>query len=253
MKARTGIDCATVDEIAAAYGLDAVDAREATDLEQHLDGCPQPHHDARELIAAATLVAEAIDPVAPSPGLRDRLMATIAETPQEEPAAAIAPAQRAAPGVEMATPRRSWWQFGPLTSAVAAVSLAAVVGLGAWGVSLSGRLAEREAALRAVASADAAYIGHGEAGRGWVIQSGEQAIFMADGLAELAAGQLYELWFIDDEGNAVAAGTLTDTDGVALVTLERAIDDATTFAVTVETERVESPTGDPVLEASLGA
>ncbi|MGH2385608.1 MAG: anti-sigma factor, partial [Candidatus Limnocylindria bacterium] len=108
-------------------------------------------------------------------------------------------------------------------------------------------------ALRAVASADAAYVAEGEAGRGWVIETGDQALFMADGLADLAAGQLYELWLIDGEGNAVAAGVLTDTDGVALVPLERDLDDATTFAVTVETERVEQSVNDPVMVAALGA
>jgi hypothetical protein len=36
-----------------------------------------------------------------------------------------------------------------------------------------------------------------------------------------------------------------------MATLERDLGSATTFAVTVEAERVESPTSDPVLVASL--
>ncbi|MFN2418947.1 MAG: anti-sigma factor domain-containing protein [Candidatus Limnocylindria bacterium] len=253
MSARIDIDCATVDELAAAHGLGAVEDSEANAIEQHLDGCPQPHAEARELIAAASLVPAALEPVAPSAALRGRLMATVAATPQDHRAPVRAPTPRAVIAEPMAAPRRSWWQFGPLPSALAAVGLAAAVGLGAWGVSLNGQLAERDAALRVVASADAAYVAEGEAGRGWVIESGDQAMFMADGLADLAAGQLYEFWLIDGDGNAVAAGTLTDTDGVALVTLERALDDATTFAVTVETERVEQPTNDPVMVGALGA
>ncbi|MGH2381183.1 MAG: anti-sigma factor domain-containing protein [Candidatus Limnocylindria bacterium] len=253
MNARFDLDCATVDDLAAAYGLGSVDAHEADAVEQHLEGCPQPHDEARELISAASLVPVALEPVAPSPELRSRLMATVASTPQEHGVGAVAPAPRAIvppPSTEL---RRRWWQLGSLPSAVAAAGLAAAVGLGAWGVSLSGQLAERDAALRAVASADAAYVAEGEAGRGWVIETGDQALFMADGLADLAAGQLYELWLIDGEGNAVAAGVLTDTDGVALVPLERDLDDATTFAVTVETERVEQSVNDPVMVAALGA
>nr|MBA2634004.1 anti-sigma factor [Chloroflexota bacterium] len=123
----------------------------------------------------------------------------------------------------------------------------------AWGVSLNAQLAERDEALRAVAAADAAYVAQGEIGSGWVIQSGDEAMFMADGLAELAAGQLYEFWLIDADGNAVAAGTLADTDGVTVVPLERPLDDAVTFAVTVETERVEQSQNAPVMVAAIGA
>jgi anti-sigma-K factor RskA len=253
MNARFDLDCATVDDLAAAYGLASVDPQDADGIEQHLDGCPQPHDQARELIAAASLVPMTVDPVGPSRGLRDRLMATVAVTPQEHRVSAVAPAPREIVAPLPTEPRRPWWQLGSLPAAVAAVGLAAAVGLGAWGVSLSGQLAERDAALRAVASADATYLAEGQAGRGWVIETGDQAMFMADGLADLAAGQLYELWLIDGEGNAVAAGVLTDTDGVTLVPLERDLDDATTFAVTVETERVEQPTNDPVMVAALGA
>ncbi len=253
MTTQFDIDCRTLDEIAAAYGLGAVDAHEADAIERHLDGCAHPHADARELIAAASVVPMTLERAIPSNGLRGRLMATIAETPQEHRVAALAPAPRAAVIEPMTVPRRPWWQLGSMPSAVAAVGLAAAVGLGAWGISLNGELAERDAALRAVASADAAYVAQGDAGRGWVIETGDRAIFIADGLAELATDQLYELWLMDADDNAVAVGTLTDTDGVALVTLERDLDDAATFVVTVETERVEQPTTAPVLVAALGA
>ena len=135
----------------------------------------------------------------------------------------------------------------PAPSALAAVALAAAVGLGAWGITLNSQLAERDAALRAVASADAIYAASGTAGSGWVIESGEAAMFMAEDLADLPPDRLYEFWLIDADGNAVAAGTLTETDGVALVTLERDLEDATTFAVTVETERVDQSVNEPVM------
>lgn len=253
MSSQFTIDCATMDEVAAAFGLGAIDGTDAIAVEEHLDGCAQPHEEARDLIAAASIVPFALEPVAPSPGLRGRLMASLAETPQDHRPAAVAEPPRMARVAEVTAPRRPWWQLGQLPSAMAAVGLAAVVGLGAWGASLNGQLAERDAALRAVASADAAFAAEGVAGRGWVIQTGDQALFMADELADLAAGQLYELWLIDVDGNAVAAGTLTDTSGVALVTLEQTLDDAITFAVTVETERVEQSVNDPVMVAALDA
>ena len=252
MNDRAALDCATVDELAAAYALDAVDPDEAHAIDAHLAGCARPHGEARALLAAGDLVPVALEPVAPSSALRDRLMATVAATPQEHRPMVARPTSAGAPSAPAAS-RRAWWQLGPLPAGIAAVSVALAVGLGAWGLSLNAQLADRDAALRVVATADAAYAAHGEAGRGWVIESGDQAMFMADGLADLGAGQLYELWLIDAGGSAVAVGTLTDTDGVALVTLERPLTDATTFAVTVEAERVDAPTSDPVLVAALDA
>jgi len=247
MTNRTDLDCAAVDELAAAYALGAVEPGEDRALSAHLASCSRPHDAVRAAVEGASLLPWSVVPIAPSGGLRDRLMATVAATPQEH-----RPPPRVA--VERTPDRaRAWWRMSALPSAIAAVALAAAVGLGAWGVSLNAQLAERDEALRAVAAADAAYVAQGEIGSGWVIQSGDEAMFMADGLAELAAGQLYEFWLIDADGNAVAAGTLADTDGVTLVPLERPLDDAVTFAVTVETERVEQSQNAPVMVAAIGA
>lgn len=255
MTFRPELDCLTADELAAAYGLGALSDDESRLVEQHLAGCAESHEEAHALIATASLVPAALEPVAPSPALRERLMASVAVTPQDHwpmPAERpMAPARRPSEFTAATAPRRSWWQWSPVPSALAAVGLAAAVGLGAWNVSLNAQLAERDEALRAVASADVAFRADGESGRGWVIQTGETAYFMADELAQLATGELYELWLIDGDGTPVAAGTTTDTDGVALVELERPLTGAATFAVTVETERVEQPSSAPVIVAPL--
>lgn len=250
MTERVILDCAAVDELAGSYALGALDPAEDRALSAHLATCEEPHVEARSLIDVVPVLHNALERVAPSPRLRERLMATIADTPQEH-GPTVASARQSVRPVE--TPRRAWWRLSPLPSALAAVALAAAVGLGAWGVTLSGQLADREAALRAVASADAIYAASGTAGSGWVIESGERAMFMAEDLADLPSDRLYEFWLIDADGTAVAAGTLTETDGVALVTLERSLEGATTFAVTVETERVDQSNNDPVMVAAIGA
>ena len=252
MNDRLDLDCSSTDELAAAYALGALDSADDRAMSAHLATCDQPHAESRDLVGSAALLPASLEPMSPSVGLRDRLMATVAATPQEHrPSATATPVrQRVAMPTE---PRRAWWQFGPLPAAVAAVSLAAAVGLGAWGVSVNAQLAERDAALRAVASADSIHAASGEVGSGWVIESGDQAMFMAEDLADLPDDQLYELWLIDADGNAVAAGILTETDGVTLVTLERGLQDAAVFAVTVETERVEQSANDPVMVAALDA
>jgi anti-sigma-K factor RskA len=241
--------CDRVDELAAAYALGAVDADQERDIAAHLASCAQPHADAREQIDVAAGLPRSLDPVEPSPALRGRLMATIAATPQDH--RATSPVSVTPQPIPVEAERRPWWRAAPLATALAAVALAAAVGLGAWGVSLNQQLAERDAALRAVASADTAYAVSGSAGSGWVIESDGQAIFLAESLAELPADQIYELWLIGPDEAPVAVGTVPQGDDVAVVTLERPLDDATTFAVTVESERVDAPTSDPVLIASL--
>ena len=242
------LSCEQVDELAGAYALGAVDPDEDRSISEHLATCDEPHVEARDLIGADAALAATAGDVAPSPGLRDRLMTTVAETPQEHRPQAVAAVTPPAAGVE---PSRPWWRMQPVALGIAAVVLLLVIGLGAWGLSLNAQLAEREDALRAVANADAAFAVTGSAGSGWVIESGGDAHFVADGLAEPPAGQIYELWLLDAEGNPTAVGTVADPDDLVVVPLEQGLDNATTFAVTVEQERVEAPTSAPVLVASL--
>jgi anti-sigma-K factor RskA len=245
---RATMACATVDELAPAYGVGAVDPEEEREVSLHLATCAEPHVEARELIGAASLLPAALEPAAPSAALRERLMATIERTPQEHRAPVAPRAYVAAP-----EPRRPWWSFGPLPAAVTAVALAAAIGLGAWGASANAELAEREELLRAVASADVAYRVSGEAGDGWVLQTGDQAMFMADDLATLPADRHYALWLIHEDGTTVRTGAVTDTEGVSVASLEDVLSGAATFAVTVEEHVADTPSGEPVLTAQLGA
>jgi anti-sigma-K factor RskA len=239
------LSCADVDEFAAAYALGSVEPDEERAISEHLETCDAPHAEAREMMSTASVLAAAVEPVTPASALRARLMTTIAETPQEHrPAARVVPAATE-------TPSRPWWRLAPLPAGLAAVGLAAVIGLGAWNVNLNQRLAERDAALRTVAAADAAYAVSGSAGSGWVLESDGRAIFLADALAELPADRIYELWLIGPDGDPVDVGTLASVDGLTLVELERELGPATVFAVTIEAERVSSPTSEPVLVAAL--
>ena len=118
-------------------------------------------------------------------------------------------------------------------------------------MTLQQQLAEREAALRAVAAADAAHPVSGPAGSGWLLETDGATVFVADGLAVLPQDRIYELWLIEPDGSPVVAGTIDQVDGVILVPLERRAGDAAAFAVTVEAERVDAPTSEPVLIGSL--
>jgi anti-sigma-K factor RskA len=234
--------CSTVDQLAPAYAVGALEPSEEVAIGRHLATCDREHREARDLAEAGAVLAAAVEPVAPSPALRERILATVATTAQE-------PRPIARPIVRRE--RRTWLTAMPAAIAAAAVALA--IGMGAWATSLNSQLAERDAVLRAVAGADAAYRASGAAGEGWVVESGGEAMFMAEELAALPEDHIYELWLIHEDGTAVAVGTLTTSGGVAVTTLESALTGAVAFAVTVEPHRVEAPTTDPVLIAELGA
>lgn len=236
--------CDLVDELAAAYGLGAVEPDEERAISAHLASCEAEHGEARELIGIAAAVSVSVDPVAPSPGLRSRLMSTIAETPQEH---RVATAPRRLP---LDAPR-PWWRASPLLAGIAAALLAVAVGVGGWNVALQGRLADRDDVLRAIAGAEAAHRVSGSAGSGWLVETDQGALFVATGLAELPEDRLYELWLIAPESAPVAVATVEEVDDLTIVTLERGIEDAATFAVTIEAERVDAPTTEPVLVASI--
>lgn len=63
--------------------MDAADGAELRDFEAHLSSCAECRAELRELRGAASALALASAPVAPSPELRTRLLASLKSTPQE--------------------------------------------------------------------------------------------------------------------------------------------------------------------------
>jgi anti-sigma-K factor RskA len=245
--------CMTADELAGAYALGALEPEEEQAVAEHLRSCEREHAELRRATEAAAMLAAAIDPVEAPSSLRDRILATADMTPQDHRLPTAGAAGQAEPVEPPRESSRGWWQVAPLATGLAAVALAAAVGLGAWNLSLSQQLADREATLRSIAAADAAFPVSGSGGTGWILQTADRAVFLAEELAELPADRIYELWLIDPDGSPTAVGVIEQTAGLTIVELERSLDAATAFAVTIEAERVESPTSDPVLIAPLGS
>lgn len=243
------LDCQAVDELDAALALGAVEAEEARAVAAHLATCVEPHAQLRAFAGAGEVLIMSSDPVTPSPIVRDRLMATIGRTPQQH---------RTALG---SAARRGWfdWLSPRVARPLAVAAVVALVAVGAWNVALQSQIGERDRALRAVAAAisggEAAMRVDGSAGRGYLVDTpGRGAALVVTDLEAIGADQLYELWLLDAAGAPVAVGTFRPgRDAVAVVPLDRDLAGFATFAVTVEAQQVQAPTGEPVMVGDLTA
>ncbi|MEX0709758.1 MAG: anti-sigma factor [Chloroflexota bacterium] len=246
------LDCQAVDELDAAFALGALEPDEARAVASHLDTCAEPHAELRAILGAGEVLSLGLDPVQPSPGRRDRLMASIERTPQDRGALVG--------GRDPPAPGRSWlgWISPRVARPLALAAVAATLAVAGWNLTLQSQLGERDRALREVAAAisggEAAFRVDGSAGRGYVVETpGSGAALVIADLASLPADQLYELWLIDADG-AVAVGTFTPSgSAIAVVPVDRDLTGFATFAVTVEAERVDAPTTTPVMVGDLTA
>jgi anti-sigma-K factor RskA len=254
------LDCQAVDELDAAFALGALPPDESRAVIDHLATCSQPHAQLRAFVGAGEVLAMSADPVRPGSELRDRVMASVARTPQEHVATR---------GGEVTIQDRAsdrgadggWlsWLSPRVARPLAVAAVVAVLAVAGWNVVLQGQVGERDRALRAVAAAisggEVAFRVDGAAGRGYVVETpGSGAALVVADLATLPANRIYELWLLDAAGAPVAVGTFTPgSDAVAVVAIDHDLTGFATFAVTVEASRVTAPTAAPVMVGKLAA
>ena len=242
--------CERVDELAGAIALGALDPDELVAVSAHLETCDQPHDEIRELLGADRALAVVVEPREPSPELRDRVMASVG-------AGAKARSRGRSASTSVGRPRWFDWSSVGLWRGLAAAAAVVVLLVGLWNLSLQSQIATRDAALSAVADAISggapAYPVTGAAGTGYVIDTeGPGATFLVAGLESLPVGDLYEMWLIDAGGTALAVGTIDRSNpDLVVATLEQDLVGFAVFAVTVEPERVEAPTSEPVMAGTL--
>src|SRR5207248_4563323 len=152
---------------------------------------------------AAGALAYAVDPAAPPPALRARILAA-------------ARAER--PNVVPLRPRRNW------AYAVAAAAAAAAVGLAIWNVSLHDRLGRAQEALRGVPVTGA---------KGSVVVAGGSGALVVSDLTPAPAGRTYEAWVVQ-AGHASPAGTFAGGGRTIVIRLRRALPAGAVVAVTLE-------------------
>ena len=243
-----------VHELSGAYALDALDDAERQRFERHLRRCPACDEDVRRMTSTATALAMAVS-AEPPPGLKQRVLAAAAATPQLPPLPSAAAAKRRR-GRHVT---RSAW-FPRLALGVAAVGVAAAVVLAVVTVSTQDRLNTARAqnqALAAVLAAPDAQIATATSSTGGsatvVLSYAQQKmIFTSSGLPRLPNSKVYELWLLST-GSARAAGLLPEpADGKTAPVLAAGLTSADKVGVTVEPAGgTSSPTTTPILVMTL--
>ena len=231
-----------IHELTAGYALDALDADERSAYEAHLAGCEQCRQELSSFWETTEALAVAASGPAPSPGLRERILADVrAEAPQA--VVALEPRRR----------RRAV----PVLAAAAAIAAVVALALGLRAADLSGELDDTRAALEQVQSSAEVLADPGaqsvalQAGEGrLVVDADGRAVLVLDGLEPAPAGKTYEMWVVPG-GNieqANPAGLFPGSDGREIVPVDGTVRSGDVVAVTVEPAGgVKAPTTQPVV------
>jgi len=249
-----------LEELAAGYALEALDADDAARFQAHLDGCDRCRDLVAELRAAAAVLPEALRPIAPSPTLRDRLLAEALRAPNE----AAMPARAAPAPLDERRATGLGTRSGLWALSLAAL-FAVTLGFGYWNFRLQQQVTRQAVALdsqalvlQAVAAGGRQWTLNGTAdapgAAGVLVQdpADPRPLLMVRDLPPLGQQQAYQAWVI--AGSApLEAGLLERVTGAAYIArLERPLDSADTVAVTVEPAGgSRAPTGPIVVAGRL--
>ena len=184
--------------LTGVYALHAIDGAERDRFEHHLRRCRPCGNEVRGLAETATALAMAVA-MAPPPRLKARVLTAAAVTRQVPPVTD----RRRPPGRLPHGATRSPW-IPRLATAVAAVSLAVAVALGAVQLStrhdLDSARAQNQAIAAVLAAPDARIVTQATSAGGTatvVLSRAQQKMIVTTaGLPALPATKVYELWLI---------------------------------------------------------
>lgn len=236
------LECDVVEALAGAWALAALPADEERAVAHHLATCDRPHEELRGGVGAADVLALSLPEEDPSPAVRARIMHSIG---------ALAGVDAGVQPIPLLPKRRSWLMPG-----FASLAAAAVLAMAVWNVQLRSEVGDQRVTLArlaaAVAAGSTAYRVSGSVGSGYLID-GKNPAFVAS-LPAAPAGRLYEMWLLDASGAPVSVGTFgaNEGGGLSVASLERPLSGFATFAITVESRRVDAPSAKPIMAASIG-
>jgi anti-sigma-K factor RskA len=225
------VSCEQIDELLAAYSLDALDEADAADVRAHLAECRRHDVALAELRDLAERLPLAAPEREPPPELRARLLAAF-----EAEAAAPAPVP-----VSLEERRRQRVLVPAFAYLAAAALLLAVIGLATWNVVL--QTGGDEGAARVELDLT------GETGSGRLVYLPDEQVALVEMDVDAPPeGRAYQAWQIDESGPASLG--IVANQGVTAFAAD--LSGAQVVAITEEPAGgSEQPTTQPFLSAEL--
>jgi anti-sigma-K factor RskA len=233
------IDHDALRELAPSYVLGTLAASERAAFEAHLATCAECTAEVRSLAPVVGALAHTVSQIEPPPALRARVIQSVAGDGSRRE---ISP--RPVPDVR---------RYGLAWLAAAACVIAAVL-LGAYAVSLRGRVNNVQAVLSApdLMRIDLAgqTVAPSAAARAFWSRS-RGLVFTATNLPALPMGRIYQLWVLSAQPAPISAGLFRpDRTGSVneIINTPPDLPRPTAMAVTIEPEQgVPAPTGEKYL------
>lgn len=246
------MNCQQVDELLAAYALDAVDDEERAAIEAHLATCDR-HEEVTELRAASAALATLAEEREPSADLEARILADARGVADAPSLASVEGSPNRPPEPVRLPERTSHEGTGRgrslvLPAAIAAAVLLVAVGFGA-GAFLAGGDGDDDGGSQIVQT-----VSTGERWMRAEATEGDATVKVTlAGLRRLPESEGYQVWAIRDGGWLSLGVCNTDEDGWWAGDFDFALEPEDALAVTVEPAGgSERPTGEALLRSVGG-
>lgn len=248
--------------LTGAYALDALPDDERAAFEAHLDACPACAAETAELLATAAHLGGILREQ-PSPGLRDAILAQVAETPQDRRDVPAAGQDGEVVALDRDRGARTVPRWVAWTGAAAAgIAAIAAVALGVQLAELNQELDQVVASQSQIAELLAApdvqtvevTADDGSQVRLLASASLNHAILVAHGMDRAPHAHVYEAWVIDDDGPRSVGLFDADDDGRVALLFEGDLGQAQAVGVTIEPDGGSpEPTTDPIMVLPLSS
>ncbi len=230
-----------IDELLELYVLDLLDDDEAAQVERRLQEDQAVRDRVGALRGAASAMALELEPIVPPAGLKSRIL--------DQARAERIPD----PPVDISDYRDQSGKLGRsalVPWAIAAVLAIALVTSLLWSVSLRGQLDDQPSVDRyAVIGTDQAA---GVSGELIVIAGEDTAVLTLADLGQLAAGEVYQVWLIEDEQPSSAGTFVPNDNGFANVVVRGDVESSQLLAITIEPVGGSPlPTTSPIILSDL--
>ncbi len=219
-----------------AYALEALDPREAAEIQAHVPGCARCTRELEALVPAVAVLGESVEQLEPPPELRERVLGIVREEAEARQAELREPGRR-----REATrrPERRGWRGLVLRPAVGLAALAiAAAGIGGYLVAGNGGGGGGGAETIPVVA---------QQGGGTLAVGENTSMLDLHGLHQLSGREVYQVWVA--QGNSVrpSSNFIPDGSGRAMTAVDGHLSSGAKVMVTREPHPGRTTPTPPIL------